>query len=265
MNFEDSSKQTVNIPVKIENGQLRYLYGKALPKIKEGAEGNLIILQGEVIDQNFTKKIQIEKKELLFEKGEMLLIALNYDYIPFEKRGNIVKVKDVYPNVPYGFLKIFLETPLFLSLRGTKMARLSDCECKIPELNHTSKSINKAYTKISEAYEIERTSHTANVFKKCFYYDGNTKYWTELDILRERVESQHEKELYFVDVYELESNCRLYLNLSEIEIKVLKCIETFGEISVDKMEDFFGVNRESYINTIMGLVNKGVICKSDWY
>lgn len=262
MNTSDSSKLTVNIPVKIERGQIKYLYGNGLPKIKDGSEGNLIILQDDVLDKDFACKVQREKKLVLFEKDEHLLIAVNIDNIPQEKWKDANIVNNVLPHVPYRFIEIILKTPLYLLIRGTKKSTLNGGECVIPVLSCDSTSINSAYTKISETYETKRISHTANVFNKCFYFDTSTEYWTELDRLREIMENMYESELYVKDNNNFDNDCVIGLNLNETEIKLIKYIETFGDMTIEKIREVFGTS-EKLNNIITELTNKGIISRMD--
>jgi hypothetical protein len=57
---------------------------------------------------------------------------------------------------------------LQLRIRTGKDATLVDCECEIPAINATAKSVNEAYTRISTNFEPSRRSHTGNVFNCVF-------------------------------------------------------------------------------------------------
>ncbi|MCS7263395.1 MAG: hypothetical protein NZ805_01025 [Armatimonadetes bacterium] len=74
---------------------------------------------------------------------------------------------------PYGYflVKVLLQEPLRLEMRGTSSPRLLDCRCHIPALEKHEKqfaaSLNEAYTRVSEVFEPTRRSHTGNIFLLC--------------------------------------------------------------------------------------------------
>lgn len=80
--------------------------------------------------------------------------------------------------------EIILEKPLRLTFRGTKKPVLEDCRCKLPSLKITVRSLNEAYTKLSEKYEPHRRGHGGNVFQKVFYLPPGQHNWQPLDELR---------------------------------------------------------------------------------
>lgn len=78
---------------------------------------------------------------------------------------------------------ILLEEQQILQ-RGTKTAKLLPCKCNIPSLHQEARSINHAYTLISQAFEPDRSSHTGNAFTKVFYFDNRRNIWQPLKALR---------------------------------------------------------------------------------
>ena len=55
-------------------------------------------------------------------------------------------------------------------------------------------SLNHALTKLSEAYETWRISHTGNVYERVLYQERNKK-WYPLDVLRNEKLEKQEKEI----------------------------------------------------------------------
>jgi hypothetical protein len=80
--------------------------------------------------------------------------------------------------------EIILEEPLELTFRGTKKPVLKDCRCTLPSLKAKARSLNEAYTKLSEKYEPHRRGHGGNVFQKVFYLPPGQHNWQPLDELR---------------------------------------------------------------------------------
>lgn len=103
------------------------------------------------------------------------------------------------PPVAKPFVEIHPKQPLRIKLRGSKKGELEPCLCEIPSLDDLeATSINHAYTLISENFEMHRRSHTANVFDKVYFSDTNG-IWKPLEVLRERIQSAYEEELFTLD------------------------------------------------------------------
>lgn len=93
----------------------------------------------------------------------------------------------------YYLVKVCLQQPPFLELRGTSKPRLLDCRCHIPALQnqerHQADSLNEAYTRISEVFEPTRRSHTGNIFSLCVVKLSTG--WVLLDNLRAICEAEY--------------------------------------------------------------------------
>ena len=94
------------------------------------------------------------------------------------------------PNNPMGAVEVILLDPLVAEQHAGKKPRLSPCFCRIPYLEQQSakpidsaSSLNHAFTKISERFEILRISHTGNAFTR-FFADVGRGY-QRLDALAE--------------------------------------------------------------------------------
>ncbi|QTA88377.1 hypothetical protein [Desulfonema magnum] len=84
------------------------------------------------------------------------------------KKLGIIK-KPLYLRKQRSFVEICLKEDLYINLRCTKEAELSDCECNITALKEKAKSINHAYALISRHYETHRRSYGGNVFDRVYY------------------------------------------------------------------------------------------------
>lgn len=189
----DRLKKTVRFPVKVVEGELKFFYGGDLPTMKDGAVGELIIPEFCITSDYRLGLIQKETEKEFLAKGTVLMARLSPKSIdPTEK---FLKRMKVFPPIDGLFSEIRLESNLCINLRGTKNPELLDCTCKIPALpDATPKSINHAFTLLSEKFETHRRSHTANVFQQV-YYQNKPNHWVQLDERRNALILDFEYEL----------------------------------------------------------------------
>lgn len=93
---------------------------------------------------------------IFFEKGTKLYVRIKND-------------TDAPPH------ESFVEIRLMFDLRidfFKKSGVLEDCLCEIPALQTTARSVNHAYTIISERFEIRRMAKGGNVFRNVFFVDA---------------------------------------------------------------------------------------------
>ncbi|RPI26707.1 MAG: hypothetical protein EHM61_10970 [Acidobacteria bacterium] len=72
---------------------------------------------------------------------------------------------------------------------------LVDCRSKVISLKREARSINHAFTLLSQEFETHRISHTANVFERVFYWEESDQKWRCLDELRAQAEARFESEV----------------------------------------------------------------------
>ncbi len=193
-------KATVVVRVKVENGEIREFYGRKL-SLKEGTVGELIVPRFAISDPKMKGDLANKKDMEIIPKDTKLLINM----VPPEKDIEETKkkylidtntIKTSFGAVSKGFLvESIVETPLILQLRGTKKARLLECKCWLPALEKEARSLNHAYTLLSEYYEVDRLSHTGNVFTKVLFQDKDGA-WKPLDELRMKYETEDEKRFF---------------------------------------------------------------------
>jgi hypothetical protein len=171
----------IEIPVVIKNGKVEYLHG-ALPKLKEETIGRLFIP-----DHGFQNPKDVQQF-LLTGKVE-LLPAKTTLRAPMKLRlgSALDDVRDE---------EIILEEPLELTFRGTKKPVLKDCRCTLPSLKTKARSLNEAYTKLSEKFEPHRRGHGGNVFQKVLYLPPGQHNWQPLDELRLAKQIEFQKKLF---------------------------------------------------------------------
>jgi hypothetical protein len=92
----------------------------------------------------------------------------------FFAKGTVlyVRIKDDTNPLPFvDFVDVELMADLNLNF-DKKLGVLEDCQCYFPCLKTQSRSVNHAYTIISEHFEKLRMAKGGNVFKKVYYEDS---------------------------------------------------------------------------------------------
>jgi hypothetical protein len=191
----DPYAKTTLVPVKVINGKLQFFYGGEIPKLKEGTICDLIVSSYAIEDERELALLGRERVESFIEDGNSLMAQVyvkNANDLDQELMRSLKKVPCKLASLSTSrFVEIKLSEDLNIKLRSIKKAELLDCECKIPSLPHLEpKSINHAYTLISQNYEKHRRSHAGNVFDKVFYHDDEL--WRPLADLRDSFEARNE-------------------------------------------------------------------------
>ncbi len=177
--------RTVRLPVIFEKGVFTLLDGKALPALRNGIIGDLIVDAVDLVNEKDREEWTKEKVVPFLPCGTVLWASVKQDDVPREMQKHVV-VKLERPRVPIHVVGFALTADLELVLRAGKKAALTPCPCHIASLDLAVQSVNEAYAKISVAFEPSRRSHTGNVFLRVFYEDNDCV--RRLDDLRERVE-----------------------------------------------------------------------------
>jgi hypothetical protein len=200
----DKTKKTVRILVRIKAGIVARADSTPLPKIRDGALGDLVLPASSLIDDEERQELETESLVELLPAQNWVFVGLN----PTKTKRGLIKPEDLkidpaphapttpggIPQVPrtlagHGYLHfaaVLLLEPLALRLRGDKEPSLEPCECSIPVLNTNARSLNHAFTLLSTKFETERISHTGNVFAHVFFRDKIR--WHSLNEARGKVE-----------------------------------------------------------------------------
>jgi hypothetical protein len=189
----DPYEKTVSIPIRIVDGQVAYLYGGKLPKLHEGSIGDLRVPASAVLEANVLERLQKESTVEVLHANANVLLGMRTGGIPDKLRQSIVYPNKLFPPINCNFIEVQLKETLYLRLRGSKQATLEPCRCFIPALNREARSLNHAYTLISEVFEPDRLSHTGNIFQRGYYSEGEQ--WRPLDSLRRHYEAKFEDRL----------------------------------------------------------------------
>ena len=183
----DPFAQTIRLSVKITNGQIRLIDDHPMPKLKAGCTAELVLTSSNFTDPDELAHFTQEWWTDFLPQGTVLMARVNDDPIKPELKNYRV----AHPHkshFPYLFVAFQLTEPLRLKVRAGKNGQLDECECFVPALDKTFKSVNEAYTAISIAFEPTRRSHAGNVFL-CVYFEKGD-HWRPMKELRIQKESE---------------------------------------------------------------------------
>jgi hypothetical protein len=188
--------QRVVIPVTLRGGQIVPFYGGEMPKLREGAVMDLITEEAAFLDPSELERFNKEDFPEILPKGNEMYAVIAHRHQPFHQ---VAEKISAFPS-PGGdtvLIPFKLAEPLHLHLRGTRKAELTLCLCDLGiEGEEFPRSVNQAYSRLSEIYEPWRRSHTGNVFMKVYFRVPGTDDARPLEDLRKACEAQAEKSLF---------------------------------------------------------------------
>lgn len=194
----DDSK-TVRIPIRVVGNQITYFYSGKPLHLQDGAIGDLVIDE-DAVGPRLRSLLQRESIATMFPAKTILWVNVQPDPdqpIAAEYGELLQRLHDAKPLTPGPFAPVYLQQPLCMLLRGTKLGELLPCSIlapwrgDAPEQPAEVRSLNQAYTRISELYERHRRSHTGNVFEKVHFLN-NMAYLRPLSDRREQLEAEAE-------------------------------------------------------------------------
>lgn len=181
----DPLAKKVSLPVRItKDGQITFLYGGALPQIRETA-GELIVPAASVGDTDLLNALENEEEHTFFSKGTTLLVAVNPEKVP----ADLSKALSAALKGTMAAVEVVCKEDQVIRVRCTKHSELAECLYSIPALSATAQSLNEAYRLISEKLEPHRRSHSGNVFQKVLYWN-KAGHFVPIDELRKELEAQ---------------------------------------------------------------------------
>jgi hypothetical protein len=194
----DEARRTIRIPIRIVGGRPVLLYSGTLPDLKEGAVGELIVQQHDVLDASFVRLAEFEEDVHLLDAGTVLRVPVRPGKNMDGAIPRRLAERQMYDERSTHLVEICLVEPLVLRMRGTKPAVLRAARCSIPALARNVDTLNQAYSAIAGHFEPWRRSTTGNVFRKVYHaalVDGK-KVWRRLELLRSAAESDLEARLF---------------------------------------------------------------------
>lgn len=197
--------ETVEIPIQIEDGEIKMKVdspdeeNEELPKMRDGTTGTLTVLRSALEKDEDERRLVRELEEIILPTTQKVWFRIKIDHRrqeefsdearKFLRNHDLPKVGNGYRLVPTS-----LHENLWLRHRGTKNPELKSCRCSLPgplqEEIDTDRSelgsINQAYTRLSEIFEVQRSTHTGNVYGKGFMRDLARGEWMKIGVLRRR-------------------------------------------------------------------------------
>jgi len=223
-------ERKISLPILLHRGNVTYVGGLPLPPIREGVIADLILPASALLKSDIAELLLETSEVQLLPKGAVLRAGVKPKGIPADLRKQARKVPEkaqLDPTAPadLAWVRIDLLQDLILRVGGGARSELLDCACSIPALpDKEARSVNHAYTLISEAFEPNRRSHTGSAFQKV-YYPEKELVWVSLDRLRE-----HEDAL-------IEARVRFELLLDAFDIRGLRRRQTDSHPSFLSDED----------------------------
>jgi hypothetical protein len=176
---------------------MEYLYGGPLPRIAEGAVGDLVLDAIFLEDEEEVERLTEKRRVPLLPRGARVMVLLNPDPPAPERLRLLIERPDEMRWMVNGshVAEVELKETLFLDFRGAKPARLSPVRCGVVALKREARSLNHAYTLLSAFFERKRRSHTGNVFELVAYRDPGKPKWPLLGELRDQKMALYEERL----------------------------------------------------------------------
>lgn len=208
-------KRSLRIPIRYVDGRWECTFGGLVP-VAEGTEAELVVERRAIVDKDFLRTMDKPTRHRVLGEGAKLLVRVTVkaEKPPSEAlRRHLIHYRDVRNQIATQFLEnwdpttlCFVEVTLvkpdptqgrksdptdgglWLLTQGIVTTGIISPAIRIPPLEAAgaATSLNHALTRLSEAYETWRISHTGNVYGNVLYQAGNGK-WYPLELLRHRV------------------------------------------------------------------------------
>jgi hypothetical protein len=191
--------------------------------VKLDAEAELVVSRTSISDRTFLEMMERKGLHKVLDEGARLIVGLTIkpESPPKKELKPLLKPSDslwkefgttlLEPEYRYDpfFVEVQLAGPsdkqarqfdtiqggLWLITEGIEAVGLASTTVKLPPevSDEPVASLNHAYTRLSEAFETWRISHTGNIYKRVLYRERNEK-WYPLDVLRNRALQKAEHE-----------------------------------------------------------------------
>ena len=218
------SARLLRIPVNYVDGVWECGFGGGAIPVKRGTKAELVLDRQSIADKEFLETMERRDHHKVLDEGACLLVSLSIksesrpteqlrqylkDYDSF--KGSIApRFLDTLNPATLSFVEVRLGGPdesharrfktdrggLWLITQGAQAIGLASTTVILPEAVSAKPlaSLNHAFTKLSEAYETWRISHTGNIYSRVFYQERNGQ-WCPLDLLRREPIIKKEQEI----------------------------------------------------------------------
>lgn len=202
----DPGKETVEIPVEVENGKVRFKTGtddedsEPLPDLEDGTIGTLTVLASNLKNEEDYERLAWELREIILPSSVLVWFKIktgNRERSKIPEYGKAYLNRHDLPTTGGGYrlIPVALREHLWLRHRGTKDPEVQDCRCSVPEplqsegeedLPKTFPTLHQAYMGLSEIFEKQRETHGGNVYTKGYFWSPTSGKWRKLDFFRGR-------------------------------------------------------------------------------
>ncbi|MCS4044573.1 hypothetical protein GGQ00_003033 [Salinibacter ruber] len=202
----DPGKETVEIPVEVEDGTIRFKTGPAdedresLPDLEDGTTGTLTVIASALENEEDYERLAGELLEIILPSSVLVWLKIKTGH---RERGKIPEYGKAYldrQDLPptgrgYRLIPVALREHLWLRHRGMKDPEVQACRCSVPESLQSEgeedvpsvlPSLHQAYMGLSEIFEKQRETHGGNVYTKGFFWSPSSGNWRKLDFFRGR-------------------------------------------------------------------------------
>jgi hypothetical protein len=174
--------KTLRLGVKFNGERLELLDGTPLPKLVQGAIGELVIAPEHLVDGPALADLVREIILPFLAKDAEVYLGMSGNALQGGIPEGLIRPEELQLRAGYLMVKVGLLEDLRLHLRGDQKAWLAECKCNIPATKKEAGSLNHAFTLASTQFETSRRSHNANVFNRAWTKRGER--WVRLDELR---------------------------------------------------------------------------------
>ena len=200
--------QKVRVPVQYVNGHWEFVHGGEVP-VSNNTIGDLELDQASIRDETFLQKLTLKTRHKALDHGVRLLVALTIkdrpelpetlkQYLRPAPEVTLLGLGHRWSTTDCVEIKVgeHLEGgkaygdedgSIWLCVEGFEATGLiTTGEVFVPlEVSESPlSSLNHAFTRLSEAYEPWRISHTGNIYDRILYQEANGR-WHPLGDLRE--------------------------------------------------------------------------------
>jgi hypothetical protein len=218
-----SLEKRLRLPIRIVDGVWELEFGGPIP-VKDGQLAELVVPASAITNPTLVRAMQSKSVIKILDRGARLRVYLatkEMEGVTEEQRKQLVPWEgwnlEVAPTAinswsagPLSFFELVLgpatekqsqdwtmaEGGLWLILEGRKAKGLQSSQFELPSCVSAvnARSLNHAFTILSEVYEQWRISHTGNVYDRFLYQETNGK-WYPLSHLRDFKLAKEEERL----------------------------------------------------------------------
>lgn len=222
---KSSPDKLLRIPVQHVDDQWECEYGGIVPVV-QNAKAELVINSGAITDKTFLRRMTAKSNIKILDQGTRLLAYLatkNQEELTDKQRKHLIRWEimrrgiatehiDNWSGGDLSLIEVCIEGPtdqqqrkfatnkggLWLLTEGPRAVGLQSTRIRLPEIvsKDPVSSLNHAFTKLSEAYEPWRISHTGNVYQR-FLYKEKDGMWYPLEFLRNAALAMQEQEIAY--------------------------------------------------------------------